>query len=106
MIQQKHPFVIEIESVRRMFRAKPSMNAIVVQLLVDFPFGRSEKKKKIPNHQGGKTLLIDRYVCHFRQPDSAMPPAPRGSLLTIFAGADRWFADRRLHVHAYLLKDR
>jgi hypothetical protein len=54
MIQQKHPFVIEIESVRRMFRAKPSMNAIVVQLLVDFPFGRSEKKKEIPNHQEGK----------------------------------------------------
>jgi hypothetical protein len=25
------------ESVRRMFRAKPSMNAIVVQLLVDLP---------------------------------------------------------------------
>ena len=25
-----------------MFRAKPSMNAIVVQLLVDLPLGRSE----------------------------------------------------------------
>jgi hypothetical protein len=35
MIQQKAVFPIEIESVRRMFRAKPSMNVIVVQLLVD-----------------------------------------------------------------------
>jgi hypothetical protein len=35
MIQQKRAFMIEPESVRRMFRAKPSMNSIVVQLLVD-----------------------------------------------------------------------
>ena len=54
MIQQKHAFVIEIESVRRMFRAKPSMNAIVVQLLVDFPFMRSEKKKKIADQHEGR----------------------------------------------------
>jgi hypothetical protein len=35
MIQQKHTFLIETESVRRMFRAKPSTDMIVVQLLVD-----------------------------------------------------------------------
>ena len=54
MIQQKRAFAIEIESVRRMFRAKPSMNAIVVQLLVDFPFMRSEKKKKIADQHEGR----------------------------------------------------
>ena len=35
IVQQKHTFMIERESVRLMFRAKPSMKAIVVQLLVD-----------------------------------------------------------------------
>jgi len=35
MIQQKHIFLIKRESVRRMYRAKPSARAIVVQLLVD-----------------------------------------------------------------------
>jgi hypothetical protein len=35
MIQQKAVFPIKAESVRRMFRAKPSMHVIVVQLLVD-----------------------------------------------------------------------
>ena len=54
MIQQKRAFAIDIESVRRMFHAKPSMNAIVVQLLVDFPFMRSEKKKKIADQHEGR----------------------------------------------------
>jgi hypothetical protein len=35
MIQQNRAFLIRTESVRRMFRAKPSMTAIVGQLLVD-----------------------------------------------------------------------
>lgn len=46
MFQLKQAFPIEIESVRRMFRAKPSMNVIVVQLLVDlsaFQFGEGRK---------------------------------------------------------------
>ncbi len=65
MIQQKHAFMIETESVRRMFRAKPSMNVIVVQLLVDFPFPQLDKKKSSGSSRR-KTLVIDRCVYYFR----------------------------------------
>jgi len=44
MSQQKHAFLIDRESVRRMFRAKPSMHRIVVQLLVDLSLFDSEEE--------------------------------------------------------------
>jgi hypothetical protein len=46
MIQQKHAFLIETESVRRMLYAKPSMNPIVVQLLVDLCSLRSRRSRR------------------------------------------------------------
>jgi hypothetical protein len=51
MFQLKQAFPIEIESVRRMFRAKPSMNAIVVQLLVDLSGVQIWLKKKCDGEQ-------------------------------------------------------
>jgi hypothetical protein len=51
MIQQKHTFLIEIESVRRMFHAKPSMNVIVVQLLVDLSCSANGRKSILDPEQ-------------------------------------------------------
>jgi hypothetical protein len=45
MIQQKHAFLIKRESVRRMFRAKPSMNQSVGQLLVDLSRAQFSRKE-------------------------------------------------------------
>jgi hypothetical protein len=45
MIQQKDAFLITRESVRLVFRAKPSMNAIVVQLLVDLRCAQSVRNR-------------------------------------------------------------
>ena len=51
MIQWKHAFLIESESVRRMFRAKPAMNGIVVQLLVDSLPDKSTRDKIIDQNK-------------------------------------------------------
>lgn len=54
----KTGFVIETESVRRMFRAKPSMNVIVVQLLVDLSLiNPGETNLRLPNNE---KLFSDR----------------------------------------------
>jgi hypothetical protein len=63
MIQQKHTFLIEIESVRRMFHAKPSMNVIVVQLLVDLSSRRKRKEidlrsRKVESLRIGHQVVI------------------------------------------------
>jgi hypothetical protein len=44
-----------------MFHAKPSMNAIVVQLLVDLSCARSSKEE-IVNREGKKVLRIGRNI--------------------------------------------
>jgi len=45
IVQQKHTFAIERESVRLMFRAKPLMMSVVGQLLVDWSRKRCGRKR-------------------------------------------------------------
>src|SRR5467141_2917784 len=63
------------ESVRRMFRAKPSMNAIVVQLLVDLLRINCECNK-IPNRNPEKILQIVNHIFYMRRQGSGKDRQP------------------------------
>jgi len=69
MIQQKHAFLIETESVRRMLYAKPSMIAAVVQLLVDLSVNQFGWNK-IADSDAEKLCRIDHHNFYISRQDS------------------------------------